>query len=178
MIDKFINIIEKTFPPTQLFSDHIRKSIIDSGCQKICFSRFKNNAMGLSLHDGVYINERAIQFGMDMLLFIVFHELAHQYQYKKYGVKKMYDAYDYSLSIEEVVDTIHKIEIVADEFSHRKIRELQKIGYIDVRFVPPRIYQNIGIDHLRNTIGGFRSEMGGVDNVSEFFYNKVIDKEL
>jgi hypothetical protein len=76
------------------------------------------------------------------------------------------------------VGVIHKIEIVADEFSHRKIRELQKMGYIDVRFVPPRIYQNIGIDHLRNTIEGFRSEMGGVDNVSEFFYDKVIDKEL
>ena len=178
MIDKFIKTIEKTFPPTQLFSDHIRRSIIDSGCQKICFSRFKNNAMGLSLHDGVYINERAVQYGMNMLLFIIFHEIGHQYQYKKYGIEKMYGAYDLGLSVEQVIDNIYNVEIVADEFSHRKIRELQKMGYIDDRFVPPRIYQNVGIGHLRKTIEGFRSEMGGVDNVSEFFYNKVIDREL
>ena len=62
-------------------------------------------------------------------LYIIFHEIAHQYQFKKYGADKMYECYTGDLSDEEAADLIKRVEEVADEFALKKVRQLINLGF-------------------------------------------------
>jgi uncharacterized protein (DUF2132 family) len=112
------------------------------------------------------------------LLFVIFHEIAHQYQFKKYGNDIMYKCYKNEIDIEEAADFMKKTEMVADEFAARKVREFVKLGHIDKSFVSPQLYKNIPIQQLKKMISNFRNELkkrnySTPETISEWFYNTV-----
>ena len=177
-IDKFLDEISKSHPNFTEFSDKVKQFILDSNCKKIEFSNFRLPAMGIALHDFVMINNAALKSPLPYLLFVIFHEIAHQYQFKKYGNDIMYKCYKNEIDIEEAADFMKKTEIVADEFATRKVREFVKFGYIDKSFIPPQVYKNMPIMQLKSMISHFRSELKKrnfttPEKISEWFYNAV-----
>ncbi|MEN6292787.1 MAG: hypothetical protein ABFD07_12330, partial [Methanobacterium sp.] len=125
----------KMYPTTlslNNFGEFFKNSIEKSGCQHITFGRFNIEALGLSLDNGVVINERIqYYFKLPMALYVIFHEIAHQYQYKKYGIDLMYKPYRNDSDFVESINIIREREIVADEYANRKVREFIIMGFID-----------------------------------------------
>lgn len=177
-LDSFFNQVIEKYPQIESYIDVIKKFIINSDCKKIEVNKVKG-AFGVSLSDRVVISDTVFSQPLPMFLFILFHEIAHQYQYKKYGEEKMYQVYLGEMEPEEAANWMKQIEIVADEFATRKVRQLQKMGAItpDTKIFKS-FYQNIPINHFINLIKTIKSELEkqNVTNpseVSEIIYNWV-----
>lgn len=181
-IGSFIDKIESKFELSKELREFLMNFIVNSDCKKIEFSRFNNGALGIALHDGVLINEVGLDRGLDFLLFLIFHEVAHQYQFKKYGDEKMYECYIGDMSIDDAAKFMKQTEEVADNLAYRKIRVLQKKNLINLDFVPPQVYKNVSINQIKVMVNSFRDQIKqkGItssEKISEYFYN-MVKKEL
>ena len=180
-IDDFMKRIIETYPTTKDYSDKIKSFIENSGCKKIEVSKFKYPALGLALHNGVLFNESIFKQELPYFLFVVFHEIAHQYQYKKYGAEKMYEYYIGEIDLKEAAQAMKNIEIIADELATRKIREFKKLGLINNNEHPDfgnGVYKKIPLIHFAKLIESSRNEIKKVgykdfDTISDVFYNMV-----
>jgi hypothetical protein len=177
-IEKFMEILDDKFNLNYELLEFIVYFIENSGCEKIEFEDFRFGAMGLALHDRVLINNRVLFTGLENVLFIIFHEIAHQYQFKKYGKDKMYECYLNNLPIEEAASFMKKTEMVADEFAFRKIRELQSRDLISKNFKPMSPYKNMSIETFSGMVEKYRNDMDSrnitsPEGISEFFYNMI-----
>lgn len=179
-ISSFLNTIDRTYKMSDELRNKVEEFIRKSDCEKIEFAKFKMPAMGVALHDGVLINQVVLNQGLENLIYIVFHEIAHQYQFKKYGKDKMYECYIGEISDDEAADFMRKTEIVADEFAARKIRELQKLGLINSSFVPSQPYKTLPLNQIKAMVVNYRrmlkqNNVNSPEKISEFFYNIVKD---
>lgn len=178
-VDDFIGQMVEKYPEVEGYSNQLKSFIENSGCHKIEVASFKYPAMGLALHNGILFNKMIFYQTLPKFLFVLFHEIAHQYQYKKYGAEKMYEFYLGDLDVNDAAESMKKIEIIADEFALRKVREFAKIGLIDVKDSNlPAVYKTIPINHFVRLITQSRDEIKrkGItdfDGVSETFYNMV-----
>ena len=177
-ISSFINELSDAFNISDELKDEVVKFIENSDCKKIEFSNFKMSAYGLALHNIVLINKELISRGLEYTLFVIFHEIAHQYQYKKYGEDIMYDCYIGELSDEDAAKFMKQTEEVADEFAGRKIRQLQKKDLISKNFRSPQMYKNLSIQYVSMMIQQHKNQMRRMninsnEKVSEYFYNMV-----
>jgi hypothetical protein len=104
-LDNFIGMVIQSYPEVEEYKDIIKKFIEQSGCPKIEVTKFENiPAGGLALHDKVVFNQNIFtNRKLPEFLYIVFHEIAHQFQYKKYGAELIYKIYTGELPIDESV---------------------------------------------------------------------------
>jgi hypothetical protein len=177
-IDTFIVKISSKYNISDDLRNYIKKFIEESNCKNIEFVKFKIPALGIALHDGVLINEQILSSRLEHLLFVVFHETAHQYQFKKYGDDVMYSCYLNEITDEEAAKFMKNTEEVADEFAGRKIRQLQKQNLIKNDFISPKMYKNVPINQIKMMINNYREKMKkenvtSHEKISEFFYNMV-----
>jgi hypothetical protein len=176
-IDSFLDEISSKHNMSDELKDFVKQFIEESDCKRINFSGFKMPAMGLALESGVLINKMALNGQLPFLLFLIFHEVAHQYQFKKYGEDIMYDCYLGDISEREAAEFMKHTEEVADDFASRKIRQLQKLNLIGP-YTPPQMYKNVPIQQITIMINNYREDMRrkNIDSpkkVSEYFYNMV-----
>ena len=172
----FIETLRSNFNMSDELVGFVSDFIENSNCNKIEFAEFKYAALGGSLHNGVLINNVVLNSSLEVALFSIFHEIAHQYQYKKYGIEKMYEFYNDEISVIETAKFMKEVETVADSFASRKIRELQKMGLISRNFVPIEMYKNVSESQLASFINNIRSQLRSKnitspDDISEFWYN-------
>ena len=177
-VNTLIDVITSRHEMSDELIEKVKDFISQSNCKKIEFANFKMPAMGVALHDGVLINKIALNQRLEYLLFIIFHETAHQYQFKKYGEDIMYECYLGDISVEEAAKLMKHTEEVADEFAGKKIKQLQKQGLLDKGFIPPSLYKNVPISQIVAMVGFYRSQLKQQnittpDKISEFFYNMV-----
>jgi hypothetical protein len=177
-VNTLIDVITSRHKMSDELIEKVKDFISQSNCKKIEFANFKMPSMGVALHDGVLINKIALNHKLEYLLFIIFHETAHQYQFKKYGEDIMYECYLGDISVEEAANLMKHTEEVADEFAGKKIKQLQKQGLLDKGFIPPSLYKNVPISQIVAMVGFYRSQLKQQnittpDKISEFFYNMV-----
>lgn len=176
-LDNFVSEIIKVHPEVKEYSDVIKKSIINSGCKRIQFTKFKYPASGVSLSSGVLINKDKLYGPLVKLLYVIFHEIAHSYQYKKYGEKKMYEFYNDETSLDDAAKLMRQIELVADEFSLRKCREFMRLGLIDKVNVNS-YYKNISLQHFKEFINDIKNHLKELnvkspEEINNYFYNMI-----
>jgi hypothetical protein len=167
-------------PELEPHLDIIRKFILNSGCKKIEFKNFKMNANGLALSNGVAINPRILNNSKENVLYIIFHEIAHQYQYKKYGniIENLFISQE---DEESAANLLRKIELVADQYAIRKCRELAKMGILKSYLIPKEgNYKHFTLDQFKNYLNSFRNlckknNVTDCKNVAELFYNYIIN---
>jgi hypothetical protein len=177
----FLNKIQAEYDISDSLYVEMLDFIEESGCKKIEFAKFNYPALGLALHNGVLINSNMIGDNLSFLIFVIFHEVAHQFQFKKYGDKIMYGVYSGDVSIDEAAKFMKQTEEVADEFSMRKIRELQKKGLIDDNYRANSPYRNISVQSIKSMIIRFRDDLKSKNitspnDISKYFYNMVKSK--
>lgn len=179
-IQPFLDRIISTYPEAEIYIDNIKSFIENSNCKKIEVSKFKFPAMGLALHNGVLFNDVIFNQPLSSFIFIVAHEIAHQYQYKKYGDDKMYECYLGEISVKEAANAMKEIEIIADEFATRKVREFIKLGLIDKEDSPfiKAIYRNVPVSHFESLISKTRDDLKrkkakNFEGITNYFYNML-----
>lgn len=177
----FLNKIQSEYDISDSLYVEMLDFIEESGCKKIEFAKFNYPALGLALHNGVLINSNMIGDNLSFLAFVIFHEVAHQFQFKKYGDKIMYGVYSGDVSIDEAAKFMKHTEEVADEFAMRKIRELQKKGLIDKNYRANLPYRNISVQSIKSMIIRFRDDLESKNitspnDISKYFYNMVKSK--
>ena len=177
----FLNKIQAEYDISDSLYVEMLDFIEKSGCKKIEFAKFNYPALGLALHNGVLINSNMIGDNLSFLIFVIFHEVAHQFQFKKYGDKIMYGVYSGDVSIDEAAKFMKHTEEVADEFAMRKIRELQKKGLIDDNYRANSPYRNISVQSIKSMIIRFRDDLESKNitspnDISKYFYNMVKSK--
>ena len=177
-LDELMNKIKETYKLSDEHLNVIRQFISNSGCKNIIIERIKMGA-GLSLSDRVILSPDLFNLNLAKFLFILFHEIAHQYQFKKYGGEKMYELYTGEMDIKQGCKMMRDIELVADEFATRKMREFVKLGVIkekDAKF--GGFYKNTPESHFHMLVSQIRdmlkkSKVSEPDKISELFYNFV-----
>lgn len=178
-IDDFMTKTVETYPKIKPYSEIIKKFILNSNSKKIEVADFKYPAAGLALHSGVLLNSTIFNYPLPLFLFVVFHEIAHQYQYKKYGDKKMYEFYNDELSLKDAAKTMKQIELVADEFAMRKVREFIKLGLLNRgQEIRQGVYKNIPLLHFEKLISTIKTQLKGKDVndfnvIANLFYNML-----
>ena len=180
-VDMFLDEITSVHTMSDELRDFVKNFINDSNCERIDFANIKMaGAMGVAIKSGVLINKIALKRSLPFLLFLIFHEIAHQYHFKKYG-NIMYKCYIGDISEMEAAEFMKHTEEVADDFASRKIRELQKLNLID-NFNPVQIHRNLPIQQVLMMVSRYREDMrmNNIDTpekVSEYFYN-IVKSEL
>lgn len=174
----FASEIIKHHPQTKSFMNEILDFIDKSGCKRIEFDRLPMGIMGIALHDRVVVNRQALFLNINMFLYILFHEIAHQFQYRKYGDEKMYEFYTGESSVKEAAESMLKIENVADELAIRKLKEFIRKGYLTNNYVPNQNYKGIPAVRLEPMIEKYRKDvmdagLKNPDDISEYLYNKI-----
>jgi hypothetical protein len=82
------------------------------------------------------------------LLFTLFHEVAHQYQFKKYGTKKMMAIHTGEFSVSEGLSFLRQMEVTADRYAEQKLHQLKKLGLISPNeIIPKGFYKSLGDEH-------------------------------
>lgn len=177
-VDEVINKIKETYKISDEFLDVIKQFILNSDCKKITFEPIKMGD-GVSLSDRVILHPKILKNGLPKFLFILFHEIAHQYQFKKYGGEKMYDCYVGKIQIKDACKLMKNVELVADEFASRKMREFAKLGFISENDTTYKgFYKDIHPDNFYMLISGVKDmikkqRLSNPEEISEFFYNYI-----
>ena len=108
------------------------------------------------------------------------HEIAHQYQYQKYGNEKMYEFYLGEIDVKDAAIAMKQIEMTADEFAERKVRQFVKLGLLNPSEVSmfngfykkaPLMYFEKLITQIKEKIK--ESGVTDFDGVSNIFYNMI-----
>ena len=188
-MDLFIDQIVEKFPETEDYRDVMKSNIEKSGCQNIGFEPM-SMANGLSLHNRVVISSGLLEDGLKPnpnaladLMFVIFHEIAHQHQYNKYSKELIYDMYTGELETDGAVGFLRYIENVADQFALRKCRQLQSMGVIpaDQNVRDTGGYDNYTdkmFEGYLNMLKGKVQKAGITDpeDISELIYNMIKPK--
>lgn len=179
-LNEFFQQMSETYPDSVYMMQYIKEFIEKSGCKNISVDNFRLQAYGLSTMNGVVLNTSAFTTPYSTFLYILFHEIAHQYQYKKYGIDKMYACYTGDMDIDDAAVWMKNVENVADEFAIRKIREAKKKfeSRIKLNDIKHKIYQDAPIGQFKHLIQTFISkikEKGYTDKneISEILFNYV-----
>lgn len=176
----FLEQLTKVFPETKIIYPFLEDILIKCNCQKIVFADFKIPALGMALHDGIYLNNTLKSSDYSRFIFVLLHELAHQYQYKKYGVSKMYKIYTKDMSPEESANFLMYCENIADEFATRKMRELiKKYGNEINIYMSSKGYSNIHKSYFVNQINKMvkiieDNNCKELTDISNVYYNMAI----
>lgn len=168
----------------------IQRVFDETGTKNIKFDTFKIPALGLSTPDGVILTKNLLGRDFYHFLFVLFHELAHQYQYKKYGNKAMLDIYFDEMSLDDAAKFMLNVEHVADEYAVRKLKQIIRKGLIpdtlmtiypqkkpsDAQIERFKYYKGVPESQLRGLIQRLKEIMRNNnitdhEQVSEFMYN-------
>jgi predicted Zn-dependent protease with MMP-like domain len=181
-LGNFMSQLDNAHPNAVYVLGTLDNFIKKSGCQHIEFANyFKHQAYGISLHDRVAINPWVLTQSLTFILYVILHEVAHQYQYKKYGMEKIYAAYVGDVSVKEGAKLMKYIEQVADEFAVRKLREFEKLHRDKIKLFPEdikKVYQNVPLSQFENLIEKFigvvkRANIKDKTEISNILYNYV-----
>ncbi len=110
--------------------------IVLSGCTVIDFEIMSNRAMGISKTDRCVINTKVLQLPIEYLLYIILHEVAHQYQYNKHGKDLVLDVYIGNLTLKSAASKLLMIERIADRLAIKKLNSILNTNNVPQRVVP------------------------------------------
>jgi hypothetical protein len=169
-----MNFIEQLFTREDIlpYKVGIEEFIENSGCESISFQDLNPKCGGISIPGECIISTIILQFPKEVLLYILFHEIAHQYQYKKWGKNLMMDVYT-TLPLEEAVKNLLYIESVADRLAMLKLRSI-----IGGENLPPyRYYGCKNLEFFKEYISNLRSliyenNATDIESINELIYLK------
>jgi hypothetical protein len=138
------------------------------------------NAPGMAKTDKMILGDELFKGSIPSILFSIFHELAHFYQYRKYGHDFALSIYTNDISaIEEDVDKLLEIENTANKFGLMKARfYLRKYeidaGNIDGLAANTYGNRNFVVHHvksLKEAVQGMHPDARSIEQINEYIYN-------
>ena len=176
-LQEFIQEISNKFPNQNKLLADLATYISNSGCPSIKFDTLFG-AMGISKTDECIIDKSVLNKSIGGLLYVILHEIAHQYQYKKYGKDVVWDAYSSKIDLQQAAELLMNIETVADKLASLKTKSLLKKNNIEEKSPIVTFYSNMNVDYFKNYLEKLRNEvkdkkMESIEEVNEYIYNKL-----
>lgn len=122
--------------PLDNIIEEIKRFIELSGCPAIKFENL-TGALGISKTDYCIINSNVLGTPLHHLLYVVYHEVVHQYQYSKHGEDIALEIFLEKIPLEDAVKALKRIENTTDKYAILKVKQLYKM-YIPE--IVPNIY--------------------------------------
>lgn len=184
-LPEFINNISqsKPFLPKGLIKD-LESFIINSGCTSIRFEDMSSKALGLSNYDECILGYKLLSLQFEYVLYIVMHEIVHQYQYKKYGKDVALEIYKSNISLDEAVDKLLYLEKTADRLSIAKMKQLLKKYKVPSNVViRPRYLDVVDTTYFEKYVTEVRREVlknnyTTIEDINSYMYNRIKKVEL
>lgn len=179
-LSEFINTIKSSKPmlPSGLIQD-LENYIIESGCSKLKFEKLSDKAAGLSFYDECILNYDILNLQYEYTLYIIMHEIAHQYQYKKHGKDIALDIYKSETDVNQAVEKLLYLESEADSVAIETLNEFIAKHKIksSVKIIP-RYLNNTNTDYFKNYITKIREEVinnnySSIDDINKYMYNRL-----
>lgn len=182
-ISGFDKVIEKITSKGQYTEEQINKIkdfIRKSGVVDLEITPIRN-AAGIALDNKVIISPQVFEYPITRLLYILFHEVAHAYQFKKYGKTEKWNMYFNEQPVEESAKFMKYLENIADEFAIRKLRELANLGLItklDAKLIYP-VYSSTPLNYFIKFIEFFREKISNAgitdrQQINELLYRYAV----
>jgi len=160
----------------------VRDFIIRSGCPEIKIMPLRMG-LGASLKNFVLISPVLLNSPLEFCLYGLFHEIAHQYQYKKYGdqISKIFLT---DKNMEKNAMFLRKIELGADSYALKKCRDLARQGVLDGgKIRNAGVYSSFEEKDFKKYLKSFRKviKLHNISDVSEMddiFYEYITGEKL
>ena len=170
-LDSFINTIRIAKPKwceSTIFE--LSDFIVSSGCRSIEFRKMSNRAMGISKTDTCILNLDVLILPDEYTLYIILHEVAHQYQYTKHGKNLVLDVYLESTQLDEAAKKLLSVEQIADRLAIAKLNKILKRNNFEI--ANPIISRYLGLNDLtqiKNHLSKIRKEVSerNLSNIEE-----------
>jgi hypothetical protein len=160
----------------------IKDFIVNSGCPEIKIMPLKMG-LGAALKSYVLISPTMLNQSLENCLYGLFHEIAHQYQYKKYK-NKIAEMFLNDNDTKLNAKFLEKIELVADNFSLKKCRSLAKMGILNMESIRKvGMYSTFSSNQFEFYLNSFRDvlkkkNITNVEEVGDVFYEYITGEKL
>ena len=180
-IDVFLDTIKTAFqskyPNIGSILAGVRSFINQSRCPAIKFKHL-TGALGISLSDKCIVADRAMSGGLSFLLYVIFHEISHQYQYSKYGEKFVQDVYNDEMSLEDAAQKLMKIENIADRHALMSVKKLYSKYMPDKKIRLTPLYKGMSVASFASQIEGIRllarqRNLTDIEDINKMIYNMI-----
>ena len=179
-IKKFISTIYKFNPQIKksVLKD-IESFIIDSKCPDIKFEDLSEKAAGISKTDECIISTIVFRFPIEYMLYMILHEISHQYQYKKYGKDLVLDVYLNDTPLQDATEKLLYIEKIADRLALMKMKQIFKKNNITSRINPvPRYLNMTDLTKMREHVQSMRDgvaklNLKTIEEINDHLYSKI-----
>jgi hypothetical protein len=174
-----IRVLDDKYGLSDELKQEISNALKSSECKNVFFQKLKIPADGLAQSNRLVLNPNILNYSLGKALFVLFHEMAHQYQFKKYGKEKMGEMYTEEISLSDAAKFLQKTENVADEFAVRKLKSLERKGLVKLTdYDIKKAYEHMSISQIEHMVNYFRnvakqSKSNNIDEISEYLYNMV-----
>ena len=178
-LPEFLNTIKESRKdiPDNIIND-LGMFINKSGCKEICFKLLPLKALGISIPESCTINLRLLELPPQYILYIILHEISHQYQYSKYGKNLVLDIYNGDLLFDLAVYKLMLLEKTADRLALKKMNDLLKTYNFKLEPVVPR-YLNLEDNYyFEKFVSQMRTEVlesgcTTIEEMNELLYKKI-----
>jgi len=177
---EWIDLAKESEVSPELLGDVM--SIIErSGCPSIRFEKLRG-ALGISLTTACVVNSSTLSDTIQQLFYVIFHEIAHQYQYTKHGEEFAEAVYFGNGDPEVGARLLLKIENTADRYAYRIVKHLfkkhglpfnERTFYLLYKHQSPESVSTY-INSLRSIIS--QNNLTNVHEVNDLIYNMVKGK--
>lgn len=179
-IKKFISTISKFRPDMKksVLKD-IESFIIASKCLDIKFENLSEKAAGISKPDECIISTIVFRFPTEYMLYMILHEISHQYQYKKYGKNLVLDVYLNNTPLQDATEKLLAIEKVADRFALMKMKQIFKNNNVISRINPlPRYLNMSDLTKMKEHVQSMREDVAKlnletIEEINNHLYKKI-----
>ena len=181
-LDEFMKQLKKAFPEYSGVLDDLESYIVSSGCPAIAFETLYG-AQGISKTDKCIVSDLVLKSTIEKALYVILHEISHQYQYAKYGKNVMWDAYSSNIDIEQAIDLLMNIELVADRLAVLKTTQILRSNRVSDFKPVTSLYKTVSRSYFKSHLESLRKSVQekGVDSIegaNEIIYNKLKEKPV
>lgn len=179
-VKEFISTISKLQPDIKksVLKD-IESFIIESKCIEIKLEKLSEKAAGISKTDECIISTIVFRFPTEYMLYMILHEISHQYQYKKYGKNLVLDVYLNETPLQEATEKLLAIEKVADRFALMKMKQIFKNNNVISQISPvPRYLNMTDLTKMKEHVQSMREDVSKlnletIEDINNHLYNKI-----
>jgi len=175
-VDNFITDLQISFPQHQNIMEDIKSIIHFTKCPSIALEPLKG-ALGISKHDKCIIDTQILNMDITFALYVIFHELAHQKQYSKYGEDIANDIFLGNISADEAAKKLLSIENTADRWSRMIVTRILNKHGIKVGRIP-MIYKTMSFNGVKHHVESIRklirvNRITTIEQANNLIYNMI-----
>ena len=136
-------------------------------------------ASGIAINDYCVIANRVLKYSPDNMMFVIFHELAHHYQYRKYGPDFAESIYTNDIDqLDDDIDKLVMIESTANKFASMKTNFYIKKYDLNVPLASTMGGSDKGflkrhVLHMKQMVMKMPPEKRNIYDINEALYNLI-----